>query len=288
MISLITCSVNKKFLENLRESVASTIGVPYELIAVDNTILKHGICKVYNDAAAQAKYPYLCFVHEDVKFWTQNWGELMIETLQDPSVGILGICGGKYYPNVPGGWLDIPAELRRFNMTVEVNGKQNYNCVKDGDDSYLTRTVTLDGLLLAMRKTTWEQLRFNYDFVKGFEFYDIEICLRAQEKYRNVIDHRIIVEHFGTGRYNTKRWMTDALDFYDHKAIRHSVSLVSSFSVAELEDFAFKRFLERVASIDDSAWKNKIWIKLFWRFPYLALKNIPFFLGLNRRTKTTG
>jgi hypothetical protein len=122
MISIIVCSINATYLKNLEESIQSTIGVDYELIAMDNTVQKAGICKVYNEGGSRAKYPYLCFVHEDVKFHSQNWGEYLLETLKTESIGILGICGGKYYPNVPGGWLDIPIALRRFSMLRVENG----------------------------------------------------------------------------------------------------------------------------------------------------------------------
>lgn len=283
MISLIVCSVNKVYLENLKKSVQETIGLEYELLATDNTVLKQGICKVYNDAAAKAKYPYLCFVHEDIAFCTPNWGSLMVETLQNKRVGILGFCGGKYYPDVPGGWLDIPHSLRRFNMVYEVDGKKGVNCVQDSPENLLTTTVTLDGMLLAMRKNTWEEFHFNEEVVKGFEFYDIEICLRVQQKYQLVIDHRILVQHFGVGRYVSKQWLLDALHFYDHKTVRGPVSLVSSPSSRYLEDFAFKRFLERVAAIDDEVWKRNTLVKLLQRFPLLMIKNFFFYLDVTRK-----
>jgi hypothetical protein len=142
-------------------------------------------------------------------------------------------------------------------------------------------------MLLAMRKETWKEFRFNEAVLKGFEFYDIEICLRAQFKYKLVIDNRIFTEHFGKGRYNTKRWITDALDFYDHKAVKGYATLVGMPSPAFLEDFAFKRFLERIAGIDDSKWKLRIMTGMFRRFPALFLKNILFYVQVSRRIKNS-
>jgi hypothetical protein len=286
MISLIVCSVNKQQLEFLKQNVPATIGVEYELLAIDNTIRKEGICKVYNEAAEKAKYPYLCFVHEDVRFWTKNWGQYMIETLQQESAGILGVGGGKYYPHVPGAWLDIPLEMRRLNLVKEVNGKPEFTwLLMDSPDKHLSSVVTLDGVLLAMRKPVWQEFRFNFEVARGFEFYDIEICLRAAARYNNLIDHRILLEHFGTGRYATRKWVTDALYFYDHKTVKHSVSIVDSISQPYLEDFAFKRFLEKLALIKGNKWKFQIMWSLFIRFPGLLIKNIKFYIDIRKENK---
>ncbi|HWB62696.1 MAG TPA: glycosyltransferase, partial [Chitinophagales bacterium] len=244
-------------------------------IAIDNTINKTGLCRVYNDAAAKAKYPYLCFAHEDILFHTNNWGRLMVETLSKPEHGMLGICGGKYYPNVPGGWLDIPHDLRRFSMLTQKKGVEHLNSVKDSTDSFYSYTVTLDGLLMAMRRDVWEHYRFGEDILKNFDFYDIELCIRLQQKYKLVIDHRIVVEHFGVGRYVNKKWIREALHYYDYRKVKGAAS-VGKYNNSYLEDFAFKRFVERVVAIDDKPWKRMVFMKLLKRFPGLFVKNLKF------------
>jgi len=75
MISIIICSVNTAFLEQVNKNITATIGVPYELLAWDNRDAKKGICEVYNWMASKAQYAYLCFVHEDILFETENWGQ---------------------------------------------------------------------------------------------------------------------------------------------------------------------------------------------------------------------
>lgn len=45
--------------------------------------------------ARQARYPYLFFVHEDVKFHSQDWGTVVAEKLAEPSCGVIGFAGTK-------------------------------------------------------------------------------------------------------------------------------------------------------------------------------------------------
>ena len=82
MISIIICSVNNDYLQNIKNNIAETIGTEYEIIAYDNRHTNHVICHVYNLCAAKAKFPYLCFVHEDVELLSKDWGKELIAYIQ--------------------------------------------------------------------------------------------------------------------------------------------------------------------------------------------------------------
>ena len=75
MLSIIVCSVNRKYLLNFEKNVAETIGdnVEYEILAIDNKVMRLSICAAYNRAASEARYPYLLFIHEDVEFLEKGW-----------------------------------------------------------------------------------------------------------------------------------------------------------------------------------------------------------------------
>ena len=49
----------------------------------------------------RSRQPYLCFVHEDVRFVTQDWGRKIVAHLQDKEVGLVGIAGGGTMPKIP-------------------------------------------------------------------------------------------------------------------------------------------------------------------------------------------
>ena len=55
MVSIIICSVSPHLLKELQQNIAQTIGIEYEIIAIDNREQHWPIAKVYNYAAQQAK-----------------------------------------------------------------------------------------------------------------------------------------------------------------------------------------------------------------------------------------
>src|SRR4051812_3797632 len=106
MVSIIVSSYKQDYFKQFEKNVDKTIGVPYEIIKIENPGLM-GICKAYNIGAAKAHYPYLCFVHEDVIFQTQDWPKPLLEKFKtDISTGLIGIAGGKYKSISPFGWMN--------------------------------------------------------------------------------------------------------------------------------------------------------------------------------------
>lgn len=86
MISVIVCSVSQERLQRLCKNVDETIGVEYEMVAVDNRQLGWPIARVYNEGARRASGRCLLFVHEDVVFHQQDWGRALIGRLASPTV----------------------------------------------------------------------------------------------------------------------------------------------------------------------------------------------------------
>lgn len=78
MISIIASTHNPTFFQRFSEKVQETIGVDFEIIGIENHT-QYSICEAYNIGADKAKYPYLCFVHEDVIFRTKDWGKYLID-----------------------------------------------------------------------------------------------------------------------------------------------------------------------------------------------------------------
>lgn len=105
MISIIISSFRPNLFSDLIENIKDTIGIDeYEIIKIDNPGIM-GLCDAYNKGAADAKYKYLCFCHEDVLFHTQNWGELIISSFsKNPRIGIVGFAGSVYKTWIPSGW----------------------------------------------------------------------------------------------------------------------------------------------------------------------------------------
>ena len=79
MISLIVCSRSIDISDELKQNIQSTIGAEYELVAIDNSQNEYSIFSAYNEGVRRSKYPYLCFMHDDIIYHTQGWGLKVIE-----------------------------------------------------------------------------------------------------------------------------------------------------------------------------------------------------------------
>ena len=94
MMSVVICSVNKNLALQVKRNIDQTIGVEWQLILLDNGVLKKSITEVYNLGAAQAKFDTLCFVHEDVLFRTKDWGRRIIDYFDhDKDLSLVGVAG---------------------------------------------------------------------------------------------------------------------------------------------------------------------------------------------------
>ncbi|RYE17333.1 MAG: hypothetical protein EOP45_15980, partial [Sphingobacteriaceae bacterium] len=155
MISLIICSRDKAALEAAIHSANTTIGVPYEVIAIDNSKGKFGICEVYNEAASQAKFDFLCFMHEDIKFHTADWGKKVIEQISQPATGVLGVAGSAFQPKAPGGWTAAGEPYLGINVIQTTDGEKRPDYVNPAAKTAM-QAITLDGLWLCCRKSVWE------------------------------------------------------------------------------------------------------------------------------------
>src|SRR6476660_5311194 len=124
MISIIVSSISKTFLENFSKNVANTVGLEYEIISVDTTINQFGLCHAYNQGAGKSKFQYLCFIHEDVKFVTENWGKKLINHFNsDEEIGLLGIAGSVCKTKMSSMWHQSPLQNSEANR---VNVIQHY------------------------------------------------------------------------------------------------------------------------------------------------------------------
>jgi len=200
MLSVIVCSRNKILSFGFVNNINATVGVDYELIHIDNSENKYSIFEAYNLGIRQSKYPYLCFVHEDVLFHSTNWGVNIVAHLQDEKTGILGVAGGDLVTNVPASWATLISPSQNIIQTDE---KKNTSVLLLDPENYsLTKrsSVTLDGILLCLRKDITTKVYFDEN-LKGFHGYDYDISLQSTVAgYTNYVIYDIKLEHFSKGK----------------------------------------------------------------------------------------
>lgn len=208
MISVIICSVKPELLETVSKNIAATIGVEYELIAINNRISPKGICTVYNEAAVKAVFPFLCFVHEDVCFHTQEWGKVVLEILSIQSNALVGISGTVYKSDIPSSWVDCDQQHYRVNALQHFEGKGVVEQRLNPESKQLSEVAVIDGVFMASRKTTWENNPFDTSLLKGFHGYDLDFSLSLGRFGKVLVSHEILLEHFSAGRFS-KEWIND-------------------------------------------------------------------------------
>lgn len=214
MLSIVICSVNPKHLESISDNIEETIGIPYELIPIDNRNSPRGICAVYNEGVKSAKYDHICFVHEDVRFKTTGWGKALQRVFQDPTIGLIGVAGAAHKPRMISGWgaEGLPDRLVKINLIQHFDKdkkKASLQYQNTGKEK-LAEVACVDGLFLASTKEILQEIPFDEELLKGFHGYDIDISMAIGCKYKVVVSYDILVEHFSQGSLNME-WLKNSL-----------------------------------------------------------------------------
>lgn len=275
MLSIIICSILPDLLEALKLNIQNSIGIEYEIIAVDNRKKKWPIAKVYNYAANRAKYPYLLFVHEDVRFHSLNWGEFIVPKLAEPDCGAIGFAGSKIKSVCYSGWY----QFHESNVSYLYQGGTDRNSSFIVVNAFLEHpfedVITLDGLGIFVRKELWEQYPFDEILLTDFHCYDIDFSLRiASAHYKNYVccSNKLLIEHFSMGNFKTEGWLTTTIRLHDKwKALLPMK--VDSFNCSLKQQLIFEEccsynFLKTVLKSKCSRSDKKKVYKEFWKQPF--------------------
>lgn len=218
------------------ESIKTTIGADYEIIVCDNRQNKKGICQVYNEYANKAEGDYLCFVHEDVLFNTNHWGNILVNFAQKTKLcGVIGFGGGefvsKFYLSWSGGCLrgrNIAGVQCHYTIP-DAEGSENYvRTIVNPLQEEFAPIITLDGYFLFCKKEVWENIKFDEITFNGFHFYDQDFTFACYlNGYKNYVCHLIETIHLSRGNYS--------VDYYNcAKAFRHKYRLRKSISLKKM------------------------------------------------------
>lgn len=205
MISIIICSINQELYTQVSKSIAETIGIEHELIQIPNAVKNYGICKAYNLGAAQAKYQFLCFLHEDILIKSTNWGADIIQFFeQNENVGIIGVAGSVYKSSAPSVW------AQGLHGTDHVNLIQHYRKTvsmhTESMGEQFSEVKTLDGVFLFTKKEVWQKHNFDETTFDRFHCYDLDFCLQVGQQSKIFVFNNLLIEHFSSGSLN-KDWV---------------------------------------------------------------------------------
>ncbi|MDB4919628.1 glycosyltransferase [Mucilaginibacter sp.] len=212
MLSLIICARASDVSLSLKENIANTIGAAYEIIVIDNSDNKYNIFEAYNLGVQRSRYPVLCFMHDDIQYFTKDWGNLALNHFDDEKTGAIGIAGTPYMPYLPGSWWG--GNLISINMLSDREGAEHHSF-----QAYLpaagnrSKVVVLDGVWFCIRKNLFDSIRFDDDIYRGFHFYDVDTTMQVSQAGYNVYCvFDIVIKHFSKGDIN-ETWTQNALAF---------------------------------------------------------------------------
>ncbi|RYY08152.1 MAG: hypothetical protein EOP43_00955 [Sphingobacteriaceae bacterium] len=209
MLSIIFSSYQPKRLNDLKENLAATVGIEYEVIVIENKG-EIGLCEAYNQGAGKAKFPYLCFLHEDTIFKTLNWAESLVKHFEaDLQVGLIGTAGTIYKSLSPGGWGHLDNETDRINIVQHFKDDrqpEHHNNLKYEFEN----VVCVDGVFLFTRKKIWEENKFDQNTFKHFHCYDLDFSLSIGRAYKVQVTNAVLLEHFSPGGMD-HNWIAETI-----------------------------------------------------------------------------
>lgn len=202
MISLVICSRHRTTDNSLSHNIAMTIGTEYEIIHIDNSENRYGICQAYNEGAETAQGDILCFMHEDIRYHTGHWGRVVESVFEDEGIAALGVAGGNVVPECAD-WRFFKSHTY-LKQGITISGEKPIYYIADdttsAGDADLVKVALLDGVWMCFRKSLFKRIRFDDRSFHGFHLYDSDICMQVNALGGGVyVTGGISIEHFSTG-----------------------------------------------------------------------------------------
>lgn len=281
MLSIIICHRNVELLNALKKNISATIGIPYQLVIIDNSQNQYSIFSAYNDGVKQAIYDIVCFAHEDILFYTNNWGDKVINHFKDPETGMIGVTGGMAQSEIPSAWWYnnyFGKSARNLLMkNTSGNKKKLFRYYSNpSQNPYKTEVAIIDGLWFCIRKSLFASISFDETTFSGFHLYDADISMQVMQYARNYVIYDILIEHKWSGKINkeyyrdllyfSEKWKgnlpvikgpleTKYLAYYNWHALRSLILEMKArnFSGKEIKNI-FKIYYPVTKKISDSKW----------------------------------
>lgn len=266
MISIIICSRTQTIPIDLSENIKKTIGCDYELTIIDNSENKYSIFEAYNLGIEKSKGEYLCFIHDDILFHTDGWGNVINQIFKKyVEIGLIGVAGAKSKSKMPSAWWFCPKEDKVANIIQSSPNGIIEKWIEGFDTNSRAEVVVIDGVFMAMRKDN--RIRFSLEMT-GYHNYDLNISFEYKKYgYEIVVTKEILIEHFSEGNINGE-WVESAYKIY--RIYRNNLSLTIGINKTnkKLEIINAIRFIDESLKFQKYKMAYAIWVKLFYKKPF--------------------
>lgn len=282
MISIIICSRTIAINYDLSVNIKKSVGCDFELIIIDNSKNDYSIFEAYNHGIRHSKGEYVCFMHDDILFRTNDWGKILTEIFDENlNIGLIGVAGAKIKTQFPSAWWDVAkAEDNVINIIQHHKQKKSEIHNYGFNDEKNVNVVVIDGVFMAMRRD--KRISFNIE-LSGFHTYDLNISLEYKKyNYDIIVTNEILIEHFSSGVIN-KEWIISSDKIHRMYNDVLPLSLDNNYNNKALEIKNAKRFIGKCLNFGLKKIAICTWFKLFiinpiskyhYRFWKLILKKM--------------
>ncbi len=238
------------------ENIKNTIGCEYELIVIDNSENKYSIYQAYNLGIKKSNGKYLCFLHDDILFETNNWGLKINEIFEnDLKIGLIGVAGAKTKTKMPSAWWDCLENQKVINIIQHIPNKAKEHWNIGFRNTRIEEVAVIDGVFIAAR--TDDKIRFN-EKLKGFHNYDLNISFEYKKSgYKIVVTNEILLEHFSLGSIN-ESWFNSTFEIHNYYT-----NLLPFGSNKNLEVSNAIKFINSCLKINKNKIAYSVWLQLF-------------------------
>lgn len=236
MISIIICSRTPSISSDLIENINKTIGIQYQLICIDNSTNTHSIFSAYNEGVKRSDFDILCFMHDDICFKSNNWGQSVVNRFSVSKLGAIGVAGSPYYAILPGAWWS------GGYICQSVFGEQELAYMPKIDNTL--PVVVLDGLWFCVRKSLFSMIRFDDITFNGFHYYDIDISLQIHQQGYDLLNvYDITIKH-SPGKLD-EIWLENAILLQNkwQKSLPFSITKISYFKKVTIEYAVLEEYI---------------------------------------------
>jgi len=283
MVSVIICSANADLLSYVKTNINNTIGVPFEILAYDNSNAERGICEIYNQGVRDARYNVLCFVHEDVVFNSFDWGAQVLMAFEENGrLGLLGIAGSSYKSLAPSGWQgsEIPAKINFMNLVQKYKHADKGEEIKYNNQfsSTVAQVAVIDGVWFCGQKDILTKHPFDQWLLPYFHGYDIDISLSVGSFYDIGVTFKVMLTHFSEGNFGAD-WVKATLRLHEKWKLKLPVNK-ASLTEAEMRICEKNAFRSFVSTMKKSGYSSYSCLKVLNRSGIKSRFGVSLYLRL--------
>ena len=214
---------------------SSGLGKNIEVIEYINNG-EFSLTEVYNKGLKEASNKIVVFLHDDIYFDSNGWGNKIIKHFQSSEYGILGLAGTTDVPESGKWWEDRSKMVGIVNH--ENGGKKWESKYSKNWSNEVLDVAIVDGLFFAVHK---DRLKVNFDEnVKGFHFYELDFVLANYLLNVKIgVIFNVRVTHKSVGMTN-QQWEDNRLQFVEKYKSNLPVKLVPNFYEPNVKSFNSK------------------------------------------------